>query len=125
MGFFNKNKLYLAFFCKKIDFYLNILYNLYDYIYTYKMYLKRGRAMTVVKVSEFRSDISDYANKVAYEGERICVERNNKPLFAVVPIDDMKLLEQLEDQMDLELAKEALKKGKFISFGSLKRELGL
>ena len=81
--------------------------------------------MTTVKVSEFRSDISDYANKVAYAGERICVERNNKPLFAVVPIDDMRLLEQLEDQMDLELAKEALKKGKFVSFGSLKRELGL
>lgn len=81
--------------------------------------------MTVVKVSEFRSDISEYANKVAYAGERICVERNNKPLFAVVSIDDMKLLEQLEDQMDLELAKEALKKGKFISFSSLKKELGL
>ncbi len=63
--------------------------------------------MTVVKVSEFRSEISEYANKVAYAGERICVERNNKPLFAVVSIDDMKLLEQLEDQMDLELAKEA------------------
>ena len=81
--------------------------------------------MTVIKVSEFRSDISDYANKVAYTGERICVERNNKPLFAIVPIDDMRLLEQLEDQMDLELAKEALKKGKFISFDSLKKEFGI
>ena len=81
--------------------------------------------MTVVKVSEFRSGISDYANKVAYAGERICVERNNKPLFAVVPIDDMRFLEQLEDQMDLELAKEALKEGKFVSFDGLKKEIGL
>lgn len=91
----------------------------------YDMYLRSRQAMTVVKVSEFRSDISDYANKVAYTGERICVERNNKPLFAIVPIDDMELLEHLEDQMDLELAKEALKKGKFIGFDSLKKELGL
>ncbi len=81
--------------------------------------------MTTVQVSDFRQNLSEIGNKTAYTGERFCVQRNGKPLFAVVPFDDMVLLEHLEDQMDLELAAKALKKGKFISFESLKKELDL
>ena len=81
--------------------------------------------MTTIPISKFRSDLSDTANKVAYGGERVCVERNHKPLFAVVPFDDMELLEHLEDQIDVELAKKALKSGKFISLKTLRKKLGL
>lgn len=84
-----------------------------------------AKNMTTIQVSELRGDLSNVANKVAYTGERICVERNHKPLFALVPFDDMQLLEELEDKMDIELAKEALKHGKFVSLESLKKELGL
>jgi len=81
--------------------------------------------MTTIQVSQLRSDLSNVANKVAYAGQRICVERNHKPLFALVPFDDMQLLERLEDRMDIELAKEALKRGKFIDWKDVKKELGL
>lgn len=81
--------------------------------------------MTTMPVSEFRSKLADVTNRVAYTGERVCVERQGKPLVAIVSFDDMQLLERLEDQMDLELAKKALKSGKFVSFENLKKELGI
>lgn len=81
--------------------------------------------MTTIQVSQLRSDLSNVANKVAYTGQRICVERNHKPLFALVPFDDMQLLERLEDKMDIELAKEALRRGEFIDWKDVKKELGL
>jgi PHD/YefM family antitoxin component YafN of YafNO toxin-antitoxin module len=81
--------------------------------------------MKTVAASEFRKALSDFANKVAFGKERVCVERNHKPVFGVVPVDDMELLELIEDQVDLELARQALKKGKFVEFEDLRRELGV
>jgi len=81
--------------------------------------------MTTIPVSKFRDDLANVANKVKYTGERICIERNGKPLFAVVTLDDMQLLERLEDQMDLELVKKALKRNDFVPWKRVKKELGL
>ena len=81
--------------------------------------------MTTIQVSDFRDHLSDYGNKTAYGGERFAVQRSGKPLFAVVPLADMELLECLEDVMDLEIAADALKKGEFVSLEELKKELKL
>ena len=81
--------------------------------------------MTTIHTSELRLKLSEVGHKVAYTGERYVVECNNKPLFAVVPITDMELLEHLEDQMDLELMAKALKSGKFTDLKDLKKELKL
>jgi prevent-host-death family protein len=81
--------------------------------------------MVRVRVSDFRKSISDLGNKVAYTGERICVQRNDKPLFVVVPVDDAELLDYLEDKIDLEAIKEALKKKDFVPWEKAKKELGL
>lgn len=81
--------------------------------------------MITVAASDFRKALSDYTNEVAFGKERVCVERNGKPVLAIVPIDDMELLELLEDHIDLDLARKTLKKGKFIGFADLKKELGV
>lgn len=81
--------------------------------------------MINMTVSEFRSRMSDVTGRVAYTGDRVCLERNGKPFVALVSIEDMELLEKLEDQMDLELAMKALKRGKFISAEKLLKELDL
>jgi len=81
--------------------------------------------MIKIPISDFRKSISDLGNRVAYTGEHICVERNDKPLFAAVPVDDAQLLESLEDKIDLEAAKKALKRNKFMSWEKAKKELGL
>jgi len=48
--------------------------------------------MTTLQVSDFRQNLADIVNKTAYAGERFCVKRNNKSLFAIVPLEDMLLL---------------------------------
>ena len=53
------------------------------------------------------------------------VTRSGKPLFAVVPYEDAELLEALEDRMDLDLAKKALKRNDTVSWAKAKKVLGL
>jgi hypothetical protein len=44
---------------------------------------------------------------------------------AIIPIEDLKLLEELEDNIDLHAAREALKDGERIPYEKVRRELGL
>ncbi len=81
--------------------------------------------MTKVSMTKARQNFTDIANRVMYGDERICIEKNNKPLVAVVPIEDVELLEALEDKLDVEAALKALKKPGFISLKALKKELGI
>ena len=81
--------------------------------------------MTTVQISDFRAHLSDMTSRTTFAGKRYCVQRNGKAAFAVVPVDDMLLLEQLEDKMDLELAAEAIKRNKFVSAEELTKKLKL
>jgi prevent-host-death family protein len=81
--------------------------------------------MTTMSVSKFRNNIRDVGNQVAYAGERVCIENHNKPYFAVISSEDLKLLQLLEDKIDLEKAREALKRNKFVSWEDVKKELGI
>jgi len=45
---------------------------------------------------------------VAFGRERVVVKRRGKEVAAVVPIDDLRLLEELEDWIDLADARAAL-----------------
>lgn len=56
-----------------------------------------------------RNQFSDVINRAAYGKERIVLTRRGKELVAVVPIEDVELLRGLEDKLDLEEAREALK----------------
>ena len=81
--------------------------------------------MTSISISQARSHLSDIANRVAYAGQRICIERNGSPLFALVPFEDLQMLEALEDKIDLQAAKAALKKKEFTDLEKLAKELGV
>ena len=81
--------------------------------------------MTVLSMTEARHDFTGIANQVMVTGERICISKNNKPAFAVVPIGDVELLQALEDKIDLEDALAALKEPGSTSLENLKKELGL
>jgi hypothetical protein len=50
----------------------------------------------------------DVFNRVAYRGERVRVERRGAPPVAIIPIEDLKLLEFLEDRLDIEASEKAL-----------------
>lgn len=68
--------------------------------------------MAHITASKIRKDFSDTVNRVAYGGERVVLQRRGKEIAAVVPIEDLKLLEALEDRMDLVDARAALTEAK-------------
>ena len=81
--------------------------------------------MTHISMTKARQDFTNIANRVMFGSERICIEKNNKPAVAVVSVEDLEILEKLEDQIDIQAAKAALKKGKFITLEALKKQLGI
>ena len=75
--------------------------------------------------SATRQNFADILNRAAYGGERIIVHRRKKPVAAVVPIEDLELLEKLEDEMDVAAARKALKDPRTIPWEKIKKELRL
>ena len=84
--------------------------------------------MTYFNASEVRKIFSDILNKVAYRGERIILRRSGKDVAAMVPISDLKIIEALENRMDLDDARAALADADAegtVPWERLKAELGL
>jgi prevent-host-death family protein len=86
--------------------------------------------MTKLATSQARDTFSDTLNRVAYRGERIVLRRRGKDLAAIVPIEDLKLIQKVEDEIDLREAKKALadtkRKGlKPIAYERVRERLGL
>lgn len=78
--------------------------------------------------SQARSELTEIVNHVAFGHERCILTRNGKELAAIVSIEDLKTLEDLEDKLDLEAAKRAdedIKKHGTVKWKDAKRELGL
>ena len=81
--------------------------------------------MTTVTTSEIRAHLSDMLSKIARKGNRVVVTRGGKRFAALVPLDDLDFLESLEDRMDIEDAKKALKEPGSVSWKKVKADLGL
>lgn len=84
--------------------------------------------MTRVSAGEARKDFSTTLNRVAYGRERLILHRRGKDVAALVPVEDVALLEALEDRLDLDDARAALtetKKKGTIPWEKIKAELGL
>jgi prevent-host-death family protein len=52
--------------------------------------------------AEARQDFAETVNRVAYGGERIVLHRRGRNLAALIPLEDLALLEELEDRQDAE-----------------------
>ncbi|MHC4571498.1 MAG: type II toxin-antitoxin system Phd/YefM family antitoxin [Planctomycetota bacterium] len=81
--------------------------------------------MTTITITKARPQLRKLADRVCHHGERICVERNGEPAFVMVSFEDFEAIEAFEEKIDLQEAKKALKKGKFIPLEKLETELGL
>jgi len=86
--------------------------------------------MTRLAASRAREDFSDTLNRVAYGGERIVLRRRGRDLAAIVPMEDLALIEKIEDATDVREAKKALARmrrtgKKPVPLEKLKRNLGL
>ena len=82
--------------------------------------------MTTISSGDLRDRFSEILNDVAFKGERIFVSRNGRPMAALVPVEDAKLLEELEDKIDLAAALKALEDGdEGEDFEKVVKELGI
>jgi PHD/YefM family antitoxin component YafN of YafNO toxin-antitoxin module len=80
--------------------------------------------MTTLKASRTRIP-PDAFNRVAYQHERIRIERRGgKPVF-LVSEEDLELLEKLEDRSDVKAAKKARKEKGGITLDQYRKKHGL
>jgi prevent-host-death family protein len=96
------------------------------------MYISEGRRSAMpskdMSTVELRENLSDAVNRAAFGKERVVLTRRGRKLAGIVPYEDIKLLEALEDRKDIEDAKKALKeaaKKGTISIAELRKDLGL
>ncbi|MEK6803680.1 MAG: type II toxin-antitoxin system prevent-host-death family antitoxin [Nitrospirota bacterium] len=84
--------------------------------------------MAHLPTSKAREGFADTINRVAFGKERVILRRRGKEVAAVVPIADLRLLEDLEDRIDLADARAALaetKKEGAKPLNVILKELGL
>lgn len=84
--------------------------------------------MTTVTAVKAREQFAELVNRTAYGKERVVLTKRGRRLVAMIPVEDLALLERFEKHLDLQAAEasltEARKKGT-ISWEDLKAELGL
>ena len=78
-------------------------------------------------LTQARARFTESVNRVTYRGERILIQKHGRPVAALVPVEDLALLRELEDRIDLDDARKALAeaKGKLVPWETVKRQLGL
>ena len=81
--------------------------------------------MTKVAATKLRITISGLLDRVVHHGERVAVERYGKPVAALVSPEDLELLEAIENRMDLDAARKALREPGRRSWDEVKAELAL
>lgn len=84
--------------------------------------------MAQVSTVDARDNLSDLVNRAAFGGERIILTRRGKELAAIVPIEDVRWMEELEDRIDIADADAALEEARekgTISLEEFKAQLGL
>ena len=86
--------------------------------------------MTRLASGKVRQEFSETINRVAYGRERIVLHRRGKSLAALIPVEDLALLEALENRLDVEdaeriLAEAKVKREKPVAWEKAKKKLGL
>lgn len=81
--------------------------------------------MPTMAATALRSHVAETLNRVAYQGERVKLERHGKAVAALVSIEDLELLEALENHIDLAAARRALREPGQRGWNKVRAELGL
>ena len=83
--------------------------------------------MTRIGVSDARDHLSEIVDRARYTQERVVLTKRGREVGAIISIDDLKLLEMLEDQLDIKAARQVLEEsqGERISYDDIRKNLGL
>ncbi len=81
---------------------------------------------TKIFTADARKNLADIVNKVAYGNESIVLTRRGQDVAALVSIEELELLQQIEDYIDIEDAKKALQESnKNIPADEVWKQLGI
>ena len=84
--------------------------------------------MIKVEATAARNGFSDLLSKVQYGADRVLIERRGKDVAALIPVEDLRLLELFEDAIDVDAARKALADPKNkvrVPLDRVKKRLGL
>jgi prevent-host-death family protein len=90
--------------------------------------MKRESVKTRVNSAEAKKQLGQILARTARTKRRVVVTSRGKDMAAVVPIEDVQLLEEIEDRLDLDEARAALasvKRDGAVTWKRIKRDLGL
>ena len=76
-------------------------------------------------LSRARALFTESVNRVNYRGERIVIKKHGRPVAALVPVEDLELIRELEDRIDLQDVRKGRSEGQVIPWETVKGELGL
>ena len=81
---------------------------------------------TTISTADARKHFADIVNKVAYGRESVILTRHGEKVAALISMEELDLLRQLEDLIDIEDAKKALTEpGESIPAGEFWEKLDL
>ena len=82
---------------------------------------------TSINTADAKEEFSDLVNRVSHQKERVILTRRGKDIAAIIPIEDLLLIEESQSKNDLDEAVEALKEARqqgTITLDDLKVEIG-
>ncbi len=83
-------------------------------------------SLNTLSVTDLKKEFRKATGKVEHGQVRLVIERNNKAAFALIPIEDLELLQRVEDFIDAQAAEASMKDPRpSIPWEDLKARLGL
>jgi prevent-host-death family protein len=80
--------------------------------------------MRKTTITEARRNFSKTLDR-ALRGDRMVLHRRGQPAAAIVPIEDLELIERYEDELDIRAARQARREKGRIPWEQIKKELNL
>ena len=81
--------------------------------------------MSLISVTDAKVSFSKFINRVAYGRERLVITSHGKPRAALVSVDDLRQLEEMEDAQAAREGLAAYRAGETVPWSEVKAELGL
>jgi prevent-host-death family protein len=83
--------------------------------------------MSILEATKAKDTFGDTLNRAAYGKERIILTRRGKPIAALVPLEDIELLDEMENAADADevrLARAEAVRGEVVAWEEVRAEFG-
>lgn len=84
-------------------------------------------AVTVLNTVDAKEQFTDLINRVVHSKERVIITRRGQEIAAIIPLEDLMLLQEAQDKHDLREAIDALKEIRSmgtVTLDQLKEDIG-